>query len=222
MRTALIVLLLLASGTGDVFALSPEAYQNCTTLSKTAPEKSLAMAEGWLRDERSPEAKHCRAISLFALKRYDEAAKGLEEVFTQTQPEEVALSVSLLRQAARARALSGDTTTAEKRYTRAIEILQQMRHPNGLTTRLLAETLLERGELRSKAGDALSGLQDMDQAVSMEVLRERALISRARLLLTLGQTDMAEEDAEAALRIAPQSPEAQEVLKEIVSHSEEK
>ena len=213
MRTLLTLFLALIAG--NAHALPTDGYQNCAILSKTAPEKALAMADAWLREDRALEALHCRALSLFTLKRYTEAAKALEEVFTETPPEEIVLSVNLLRQAARAHALAKDPSTANQRFARAIGILQAVRKPTPLTHRLLAETLLERGELLHKLGDKLAALQDMDFAVSLELLGERALIVRAGLLTDMKQYDLALKDAEAALRLAPQNIEARRMLKKI-------
>lgn len=209
-------------GVWPTHAMPPESYQNCTALSKTRPSEALNIAERALAEDKTPEAKHCRALSLFTLKRYEEAAVGLEEVFTQTPPQEVALSVNLLRQAGRARHLAKDDATAKKRYDRAVELLHSVRKPSALTQRLLAETLLERGAWLQKTGDTLSALQDMDYAVTLGILGERALIARARLLLAMNQPTLAMQDAEAALRATPSNVEAQRLLKEILSHSPEK
>lgn len=219
MKTVPIMFVALAVGASQALALSTDGYQNCAILSKSAPEKALKIAEEWLREEKRLEAMHCKALSLFTLKRYGEAAKALEDVFTNTPPEEIILSVNLLRQAARAHALAKDPATATQRFARAVGILQGVRKPTSLTNHLLAETLLERGELLQKQGNTLDALQDMDFAVSLGLLGERALLARARLLVAMEQYDLAEKDAEAALRISPQNPEAQKVLKEIVSHS---
>ncbi len=218
----LMIGLMIAFGALPAHSMPSEAYQNCTALSKTRPAEALRIAENSLKDGASPEAKHCRALSLFSLKRYPEAAEGLEEVFTATPPQEMALSVNLLRQAARARHLAKDDATARKRYDRAIELLQTARKPSALSQRLLAETLLERGTWLRNTGDTLNALQDMDYAVTLAVLGERAYIARARLLLAMDQPALAMQDAEAALRVTPSSVEAQRLLKEILSHSPEK
>jgi len=214
----LCMMVLLGLAANPAFALPEKAYQNCAALSKTAASEALAMAESWLQEAYSPQAEHCRALSLFALKDYEEAAKALEHVFTQTPPAEMALSVNLLRQAARAWALAGNTERAGQRYARALALLQKQRKASPLTHRLLAETLLENGEFLASQDKPYDALQFMDQAVALNVLGERALVARAALLLSMGQKDMAQADAEAALRLAPQSLEAQQILKEIVSH----
>ncbi len=199
-----------------------QGYQNCATLSKRAPADALREADMWLLKEYSPEAEHCRALALFSLKRYDEAALALENVFTRTPPEDVLLSVNLLRQAGRAWALHGDPRKAGERYTRSAGILKSVRKPTALITRLLAETLLEYGQFLATQGDPYTALQEMDQAVSLEMLGERALIARAELLLSMRQYPLAQADAEAALRLAPQNAKAQQILREIVSQTHTK
>lgn len=218
-RFVIIVILFLPH---PALAISAEAYQNCAALSKPAPEEALRRADAWLREAYTPEAEHCRALALFTLKRYEDAAQTLEHVFTQTPPEDVLLSVNLLRQTGRAWAKTPQTDSAKARYGQAISILHGVRKPTALTQRLLAETLLERGEFQAKAGEPYDALQDMDQAVSLNLLGERALLSRARLLLSMEQPELARADVETMLRLNPQSAPAQKLLAEIVSHPAKK
>lgn len=203
-------------------AISAEAYQNCAALSKSSPDKALAQADAWLHEAYDPEAEHCRALALFNLPRHEEAAKALEHVFTQTPPEDVVLSVNLLRQAGRAWTQTARKDQAKLRYAQAITILNKVRTPSALTQRLLAETLLERAEFLAASGEHFDALQDMDQAVSLNLLGERALTARARLLLSMDQPEMARQDVEAALRLTPRNAKAQKLLAEIVSRPAKK
>lgn len=203
-------------------AQTPQAYQNCASLSKTDPQAALHQAQTWLNEAYNPQAEHCKALALFALARYEEAALALEHVFTRTPPEDISLSVSLLRQAARAWNHTGQPAMAGRRYARAVGILHYARKPTPLTQRLLAETLLEHGEFLATRQEHYAALQEIDQAVALDLLGERALLARARLLVTMQQYAMAQKDAEAALRLSPQHPEAQKILAQSLSQTRKK
>ncbi len=207
---------LLAPSQATALSTSSQEYQDCAALSRSTPAAALKQAKDWVEKTRSPEARHCHALSLFALKRYREAALELDKLYERTPPEDHLLSVNLLRQSARAWVLAEKTDRGHARFTLAIGRLQGLNKPSALHQRLLAETLVERGELLQQSGNRLSALQDLDHAVSLNILAERALIARARLYHEMGQPTLAERDARAALHFAPRNAEARKVLKQVV------
>lgn len=186
-------------------------YQHCAQLTQRAPEKALSMAEEWAQKDNHPSAYHCRALALFALKRYPEAAKALERlsfVVTQNNP---LLWGSILRQAARSWSLAGDNAKAIVVLTKGINHFATLALNDTAIAQLCADLLLERSTLYGAGGRDLFALQDLDQALSLTPDDPRLLMGRARLFLAQGETALATRDIDRIKQQHPNYPGIQQL-----------
>ncbi len=193
-----------------------EDYLSCASSSKKDPEKALILADAWVKkNPQDLSALHCKSISLFALKRYAQAAKSLDSMWSVLKDSDAyTLQLNVLRQTAKALNLAGNREEAMRRYALALAIMARDDGGDASYAKNAAvEILLDRANMYLASGDGLSALQDMDYAVSYGVMAERVLVLRAKIYMFLDQLDLAKVDLNAALAQNPSSIEAQEMLR---------
>lgn len=190
-------------------------YQTCTELARTDPSKALLMADDWSRKENTASAHHCRAISLFALKRYSDAGEALERLSFMITQSNLMLWSNVLRQSAKAWELDGDKARAIVVLTKAILPTAEEGLENPTFGRLAAELLLARSELYQKAGRTLYAIQDLDQGLMLSPTHHKLLLARASLFVQQKETTLAKQDLEMVLQQQPDNPEAQMMLSRI-------
>ncbi|MCI5049969.1 MAG: hypothetical protein MRY32_06520 [Rickettsiales bacterium] len=188
-----------------------QEYKSCTALTRSDPSAALKMADSWSRKSNMASAYHCRAIALFALKRYSDAGQALDQLSTRIGENNLMLWANVLRQSAKAWKLSDNNAKAIIALTKAIHPVSNDGFDNPATARLATELLLERSGLYSEGGRELFALQDLDQALTMTPNHEKALLERAKLLLKMGEIGMAKDDANRILQRSPKNKEALQI-----------
>ncbi len=211
-------------GISDVHAArtivtTSQEYQRCTNLSKEHADQALEQAEQWLRISRNPSAMHCKAISLFNMNKYEDAAETLDILHDMLSDKDATLKFNLQRQSAKAWLRAGNSANAINRLGNVIASLIMDERPNPLHQRLLVEILMERADIYASSGEPLLAVQDYDHAESIGLLTDRVMLERGRLYLRMGETELAMEDAEAVLRLHPNHHAARTLLADIVSQS---
>lgn len=200
-------LLVLLCAAPSAWAITPEKsaenYQRCTTLSASSPTKALAMAEKWIQTDNTPSAYHCRAISLFALKRYSLAAAALEDLGTKLTDNNPSLLSNVLRQAAKSWELAGEAAKAITVLTGAIRATSDIALDQPAMARVCAELLMDRGMLYLAGGRDLYAVQDFDQGLSLAPDHPALLLARAKLFIKLQDNTLARRDLNALLKAQP-------------------
>jgi tetratricopeptide (TPR) repeat protein len=187
-------------------------YQNCTNLTRTDPKAALKMAEEWSLKENTASSHHCRALALFALKRYEDAARALDHLSGVVGGDNRVLWANILRQSAKSWELSGNRAKAVTTLTRAIQTIAEPGLSDPALGRLSADLLLDRGQLYASGGRDLLAVQDLDQAIALTPAHEAALLARANLFIRLSEPAMARQDLQAVLRINPSHAQAKALL----------
>ncbi len=206
-KSILIILLFPLCIASSAGAITPEKsaanYQHCTTLSATDPAAALKMAEKWIQEDNTPSAYHCRAISLFALKRYSLAAAALEDLGTKLTDNNLTLWSNVLRQAAKSWELSGESGKAITVLTQAIHATSDIALDQPPMARMCAELLMDRGALYLAGGRDLYAVQDFDQGLSLAPEHPSLLLARAKLFIKLQENVLARNDLNALLKAQP-------------------
>lgn len=192
-----------------------EPYQKCIALSKNDGMQALTYSERWVSVEKTPSSLHCRALVLFGQQKFMEAAQTLDELTARITNASPRLRLGVYRQNARAWQRSGDNAKAITKLTDALGVIVPERE-DAVMQREQVEILMERAVLYSKSGKPMNGIQDLDQALSLGILSDRVLLTRAKIEAANGQKELAVKDIEAVLRANPSHQEAQELLKAVV------
>lgn len=198
-----------------IFALVPriglaatpaDSYKECSALSNQNPAQALALADSLLQQNDSASARHCRAMALFALSRYGEAANELSTVAQRIRSQDITLWTQLAVQGARSYELAGSYDKANALISEAITALSSSTAAHVVA--LTVEMLRTRSRLLQASGDNLQAVQDLDQAHSLMPDNVDVLLERARLFVALKETDLASQDAAKILTLQPGNQEA--------------
>lgn len=173
------------------------------------------MAEEWIQKEPKPAAFHCRAMALFALGRYQQAAGALATLEQQLQNDNPVLWGNVVRQQARSWVLAGDNAKAIIALSSGIARVGDEALAQPLLARLCAELLLDRSALYLDGGRDLFALQDLDQALSLSPENPQLLLARAQLFASQNEVELARRDVQALEALYPNYPGAGALLESL-------
>lgn len=189
--------------------VQPPAYKECTELAGREPAQALAKAEEWLKVDDGFAAHHCRAMALYGMARYPEAAEALGVVRQKILPDNIALRTYVARQGAKAWVSAGRSEQALGILSAQIGEMGIGKHDNATEAQLSAGLLLDRAKLRMNYGQTSQAVQDLDHAISLSPLNEEVLLQRALAFEQLRDFSLAKQDLAAVLRLDPKNTEAQ-------------
>ena len=192
--------------------LQSPAYKSCISLSNTNPAAALAKADEWLAIDAGVAAQHCRAMALYGLRRYTEAANVLGIVHNQIPQENLTLRTFITHQTASAWANAGRSDLALAAVDGMLLELAPAKGNNAVNSKLTAELLLERARVNIPFGKSADALRDLDHAVSLTPANVDILLERAQTFELLGDRNLARADVESALSISPTSTKARALL----------
>lgn len=210
--TALLSMALAMPAAAQTDIIQSPAYTQCISLASSNPAQALAKADEWLTVDNSVAAYHCRAMALYGLQRFDEAANALQAVRSALPIEKVTLRNFVTKQASTAWKNANRADAALAILTTQLSDLESARGNNVLIARLSSELLIERANLNITYGKLRSATKDLDHAISLTPLNTDALIARATAFDLLGDTDLARADIEAALTLNPDHKAARALL----------
>lgn len=191
------------------------AYQECTALASTNPAQALAKADAWLKIDTGIAAQHCRAMALYGLRRFPEAADALNAVRTAVTPENIALRSYLARQTARAYMNANQTDQALAILSTQINDIGGVKGDNAAAAKLTSDLLLDRARLNITYGKLDEATKDLDHAVSLTPINEDVLVERAGVFEKLGDKPLAQADSETVLKINANNAGAKELLQRL-------
>ena len=193
------------------FDLSDESrYRACFAAMSPEPVAAIEYAESWLEEGGGFAATHCLALGAYHQGRMVVAASILHnlaqemasvEPETAAQPKPSAVLRSLvLAQAGVLYDLGGDSPSAERELTRALQL-----NPND------PELLLDRAMIRGKQNEWQAVLKDLDQALKLMSGKnnpaiDEALVLRATALRHLSEFKPARESLDQVFDHAPRDP----------------
>jgi predicted tellurium resistance membrane protein TerC len=169
--TVVVSLLLISSpAMAQQAFVQPPAYKECTDLATRDPQAALRKADEWLKIDDGFAAHHCRAMALFGLSQFPQAAEALLVVRDKITPDNIALRTYVARQAAKAWVNAGRTDAALSLLTQQINEMSVGKYDNATEAKLSAELLLDRAKLRRKYGQTTEAVQDLWRAVRVVVV----------------------------------------------------
>ena len=201
---AAVLLLLLALALGrpeiarsQIQGGAGNTYTNCLNLAREDPESARKMAEDWAILGGGNPARHCGAIALLGLLRYEEAAIRLQTLVDLLAGAPVERRAAAREQAAQAWLLAGQTDRAESNLTAALAL-----RPGDV------ELLISRAIARASATDYWNAIDDLNAALAAAPERIDAMVLRATAYRYLDSLDLARQDAERAVALDPMDPDA--------------
>ncbi len=172
-------------------------YDACVSLSAQDPLTALESARRWRLETGDLAARHCLALALVALERYDEAASELTALAADSAEAPPEHQAALFSQSGHAWLLAGQFDLSEGAFDRALEL-----EPGN------ADLLIDRASARAAREKHWDALDDLNAALVMAPDRAEALIERASIYRRLGANELADADVTNALTIDPTNPTA--------------
>ncbi|MHB1217698.1 MAG: tetratricopeptide repeat protein [Alphaproteobacteria bacterium] len=170
-------------------------YLACLESAKHSPAIALQSADAWRTQGGGAPALHCAAVSLFEMKRYQEAALRFESLADATPKPDVRMGA--LEQASQAWFLAGRPEMAEKQLDTALTL-----KPGD------PELLIDRGIFRANLGRLEEAIGDWTEALKKAPDRDDVLALRATALRKTNQPAAARADADRAIAINPKNVDA--------------
>ena len=193
-------------------AASPRSYAECAQLANQNPSEALKEASSWLIKTNSVSAQHCKAIALFALKRYDDSAAELAKLERRIYAKDKILWGNVMHQMAKAWRLSGMPANASNSLDKAISRLSDNEDTSSL---LLTRQLLEERSDLNKSAHPLLALQDLDHALSIAPQDIGLRLKRGVLLVQLKEFELARQDLQLVLSRQPNNSDAKQAMAQI-------
>lgn len=172
-------------------------YADCMALARSDPEAGLERAFAWRDLGGGDPARHCVAVALIGLKRYDDAARRFEALAQDIAPENRDLRPTILSQAAQVRHLADQPEQALADQDAAIKLA-----PSDVELRI------DRAVTLATLGRFWDAVDDLNRALDLAPNRSEALVLRASAYRHLKILDLARDDVERALVLAPDDPNA--------------
>jgi tetratricopeptide (TPR) repeat protein len=210
--TALLALSIPATGLAQTSIMQSPAYKECIALSNSQPQAALAKADEWLAIDAGVSAQHCRAMALYGLRRYPEAAEVLNIVRNLITPENLALRTFITHQTASAWSNANRSDLALAALDTQLLELAPARGNNVGNARLTSDLLLARARINIPFGKTLDAIRDLDHAVSLTPVNPEVLLERAQAFELIGDRTLAKSDVEAALTVSPSNTKARALL----------
>lgn len=179
-------------GTDDL-----NTYRACFERIATEPAEAFEQAMVWRDHGGGNLAHHCVAAALLALGQPAVAADRLEQLALTARNAPPAVRARLLSQAGQAWLISRLADRAHAALTMALEIAPD-----------LPDLLVDRAVTLAAARNYWEAIDDLNRALDIQPRYGIALALRAAAYRFVDSLDLAMEDAEEAVRQAPNLPEA--------------
>lgn len=185
-----------AAAQGDTPIDHQQEYAACMALTQSQPAVALESARAWQARGGSQAARHCAAVAMIRLGRYDEAAANLDALAQDLDPAEVDLRIGVLGQAGQAWLLAADAEHALAAQTAALALAPKN-----------VELLIDRSISLATLTRYWEALDDLNAAHDLAPGRPDILIFRASAYRYLESVDLARDDVERALALEPDNPD---------------
>lgn len=194
----------------NAYVRQSERYVNCTVKSRTNPTEALQEANNWLKDSHEPAARHCAALALYNLGRFQESAETLEKLSTEIGDDQAQLRASIMTQAAYSWKMLKQYDKADADYKNAIAAAS-----NANMDELSRSLLYERASMNHDRGKDLLAMQDLDNIINGDEKNTKALILRGQIYEAMKNPALARDDYKAALAASADDEDAKDGLKRV-------
>lgn len=172
-------------------------YDSCLTRARKDPANAFEDALQWASRGGGDGAQHCAAVALAEAGHYEDAADRLERLAQQMRTRPPALRAEVLAQAARAWLDADRVEHANAVITAAIDLSPRD-----------TELFIDRAEILAAARNYWEAIDDLNRALDLDANRVDALIFRASAYRFVDALDLAFDDADRSVALAPQNAEA--------------
>ncbi len=169
----------------------------CQQMVDQDPSAAFEFANGWLQRGGGDPARHCVAMSLMRLRRFNDAAQTLEKLAEGMAGRNAALRADALQQAAQAWLQADQLERANAVLTSALSL-----SPDN------PDLLIDRAIVLGVAKNYGAATEDLNRAIARAPKRADAFVLRATSRRFLDQREAAAADVEAALKLDPRNIDA--------------
>jgi tetratricopeptide (TPR) repeat protein len=171
-------------------------YRTCLTLAKTKPEDGWEEALAWTSLGGGEPARHCAAVALIGLHKYEDAATRLETLASESRRPE-AIRAEMLAQAGQAWLLAERYDRADAAQRTALKLVPG--HP---------ELLLDHAVTLAQVHHYKEAADELSDLLRRQPNRVEALVLRATAYRFLDDPIAARSDIDRALALDPGFPDA--------------
>lgn len=174
-----------------------QQYEECMTLAQREPADGYDRARTWESQGGGDPARHCAAVALIGLGRFEEAAEGLEALASRLAEKHPQLAAAAFGQAGQAWAMDEEPQRALEATAAGLKLA-----PDDV------DLLIDRAFAYNALGDHRAAIADLDRAQILAPDRADLLAYRASAWRSLEDLTRARADVEAALALDPENTEA--------------
>ncbi len=172
-------------------------YQRCLDAVDKDPADAFEQAMAWRDTSGSLAAQHCIAAALLSLGQTMAAADRLERLGIAARAEPPVVRARVLAQAGQIWLQARNAERAHALLSAAIEVAPE-----------LPDLYVDRSVTLAAAQNYWEAIDDLNKALDLQPRYGVALAFRAAAYRYVDSIDLANEDAEEAVRVAPGLPEA--------------
>jgi tetratricopeptide (TPR) repeat protein len=174
-----------------------QKYEDCMAQAQRVPADGYETALAWEGQGGGDPARHCAAVALIGLGKYQEAADKLESLGAGLAEKQPQLAAEAFAQAGQAWSMAGDTKRALNDAAAGLKLAPED-----------VDLLVDRAIAYATLGDFKSAITDLDKAQTLAPARADVLVYRASAWRLLNDLAKARADADAALALDPKNAEA--------------
>jgi len=170
---------------------APHEYSTCLTLAKTSPEDGWEEALAWQSMGGGEAARHCAAVALIGMRRYEDAGNRLESLANESVRDD-ATRAEMFAQAGQAWLLLGNVQRADAAQRAALKLL-----PGA------PELLLDHAVTLAQVHHYKEAVDELSDLLRRQPNRIEAMTLRASAYRYLDKLGAAEADLSRALELDP-------------------
>ena len=172
-------------------------YRVCVELAQEDPETGFEAAITWRDEGGGPPSLHCVALALYGLGQVEEAAQRLQDLALGMPEASNPERAAILSQSGNAWLSKGKFPRAEAAFAKALEL--DATNP---------EYWIDRGVVRAETGQLWEAVDDFSEALARAPGHVDALLFRATAYRLLDAPELARDDVDKVLDVAPMQPSA--------------
>ena len=189
---------LAAGARADQFdAQREQKYEDCMAQAQRTPADGYETALAWVGQGGGDPARHCAAVALIGLGKYEDAAVQLESIGGD-------MAAKKPRLAAEAFAQAGQAWTSANQLAKALAV-------QDAAVKLApddVDLLVDRAFTQRSLNEFAKALDDLNKAATLDSKRSDILTYRASTYRFLNRLPEARADADAAVTLDPKNAEA--------------
>lgn len=184
------------SGTDAAEIEDAKEYRVCLQLAKSKPDDGWEESLAWQSLGGGEPARHCGAVALIGMRKYEDAAKRLEDLASESKRDN-AIRAQMLEQAGQAWLMAGNTDRADAVQRAALHLMPG-----------LPDLLLDHAVTLAQVHHYQEAKAELDDLLRRQPNRVEALALRASARRYLDDLPGARTDIERALELDPGFPDA--------------